>query len=116
MTKFLTVDQPTETAPRAQRRNVYAPRKLDTATEWSVLLGLFGTLGGCLLVATLVAAMVGCVSTEFETATAKLSRTSVLSDVDVEATMAADGTITVRETQSQDAAGKLIDRIPVVAP
>jgi hypothetical protein len=45
-----------------------------------------------------------------------MTRTSVLSDVEVEATMAADGSISVRERQAQDAAGRLIDRIPVVTP
>jgi hypothetical protein len=76
VTQYTTVDQPTGRHER--RRGNYAPRKLDTATEWSVLLGLFGTIGGCLLVATLVAAMVGWASTEFETASAKLDSSSVV--------------------------------------
>lgn len=63
----------------------------------------------------LTALMAGCVSTEFATDKMHVTRTSVFSDVQVEATMSADGSITVKERQAQTATEALIERIPVVS-
>ncbi len=68
------------------------------------------------LLALVVLSASACVSTEFQTDKMHVTRTSVFSDVQVEATMAADGSITVKERQAQTATEALIERIPVVAP
>jgi hypothetical protein len=98
-----------------RRRGEYAPlrpRKVDRI-DIAVIVTLCTPV---VLIAAILAFLSGCVTTELQTERVHMTRTSVLSDVEVEATMSADGTITVRERQAQDAAGRLIDRIPVVTP
>ena len=114
MTRFLTVDQPTQSGQR--RRAEFRPRKLDPHIDGLSVLELAGVLVASLAVIVLLSVMSGCVSTEFASGQTTVTRTSILSDVQVEATLGADGSITVKETQAQDAMGKLIDRIPAVTP
>jgi hypothetical protein len=107
------VDQPVTSAER--RRGEYAPlrpRKPDRI-DIAVIVTLCTPV---VLIAAILAFLSGCVTTKLQTERVTMTRTSVLSDVEVEATMAADGSISVRERQAQDAAGRLIDRIPVVTP
>lgn len=113
MTRWTSVDQPVTQTER--RRVEYGPRHPDPDPPLGVWEFL-GVIGTCILVLAVVAALAGCVTTELQTKRVHMTRTSVLSDVEVEATMSADGSISVRERQAQDAAGRLIDRIPVVTP
>lgn len=107
--------EPSELNPQERRHGPYRPKPAstdDVVTPWEFLRVISLCVGGLLLVSWLA----GCVSTEFATDRVTVSRVSVFSDVNVEATMTPDGGITVKERQAQTAVEAAISRIPVVAP
>jgi hypothetical protein len=113
MTRWTSVDQPTTQTER--RRGEYAPfrpRKPDRI-DMAVIVTLCMPV---VLLAAILAFLTGCVTTELQTGSVTMTRTSVLSDVEVEATMAADGSITVRERQGQAVAEGLVGAVPGVTP
>ncbi len=113
MTRWTSVDQPVTSAER--RRGEYAPlrpRKPDRI-DIAVIVTLCTPV---VLIAAILAFLSGCVTTELQTGSVTMTRTSVLSDVEVEATMAADGSITVRERQGQAVAEGLVGAVPGVTP
>jgi hypothetical protein len=98
-----------------RRRGEYAPlrpRKPDRI-DIAVIVTLCTPV---VLIAAILAFLSGCVTTELQTGSVTMTRTSVLSDVEVEATMSADGSISVRERQGQAVAEGLVDAVPVVTP
>ncbi len=108
------VDAP-ESKPQERRRGPYRPKPTgaeDVVSPWEFISVI--TLCVCALL--VVSLMAGCVSTEFATDRVTVSRVSLFSDVNVEATMGADGSITVKERQAQTAVEAAISRIPLVTP
>jgi hypothetical protein len=121
MTRWTSVDQPvTQTERRRVRYEPYRTHAFDDHSHdpsvgpaLRLVLVIAGALG---LIVAMGLGLTGCITTELQTDRVTMTRTSVLSDVEVEATMAADGSILVRERQGQAVAEGLVGAVPVVTP
>ena len=91
------------------RRNAGLYREVDLPT-------FLGAILLPALIACIVGAMTGCVTTELTSAGVTISRTSVLSDVELEASIDREGCMSIRERQGQAVAEGLAGAITEVAP
>ena len=89
------------------RRNAGLYRAVDLPT-------FLGAILLPVLIACAVGMMTGCVTTELTSAGVTISRTSVLSDVELEASISPEGRMSIRERQGQAVAEGIAGALPGV--
>jgi hypothetical protein len=112
---FLLDPEP-ESKPRERRRMEY-PRHAIPRRRWDRIDS--AVVSVLMLLALVVVApllLLGCVTTELTSAGVTISRTSVLSDVELEASIGPKGEMSIRERQGQAVAEGLAGALPRIAP
>lgn len=109
---FLLDPEPESKPAHERRRGPYSRRALGLRRKasWTEI----GLIVGLMWLALVL--LSGCVTTELTSAGVTISRTSVLSDVELEASIGPAGEMSIRERQGQAVAEGLAGAVTGVAP
>ena len=108
---FALDPEPESKPAHERRRGPYSRRALGLrrSSSWTEIALIVGVL------TLAMALMPGCVTTELTSAGVTISRTSVLSDVELEASIDREGRMRIRERQGQAVAEGLAGALPAIS-